>query len=120
MNASRSCSSPSTGPQANLPSTTTTITKIASVQIALPRLPANGLSASASSAAWIGSAVSARKATINSFFIASRFNVVNRGRRAPRPPPASFLLRLQDRHHADDDGEQGRAFDHGRGDDHRG
>jgi hypothetical protein len=41
-------------------------------QIALPRFPANGLSATGSSAAWIGSALSA-KGDDKRFFIESRF-----------------------------------------------
>src|SRR5438045_9655227 len=120
MNASRSCSSERIGPHANLPSTMTTIRKMPSVQIALPRLPANGLSAAPSSAAWIGSVVSARTATINSFFMESRFTSSLRldpyAGGPTGPPPHSGDLRFQNRHHADDDGEQRRAFDHRRGD----
>src|SRR5262249_61717632 len=99
----------------NFPSTITTSTKITSVQSAFPRSPANGLSAP-SSAAYTGSAASVTSATVNSFFIASRFEVGTETRTTPRPRNP---LCLQHRQHADDDGKQGRTFDHGGRDDHR-
>src|SRR5947209_216660 len=91
------------GPQANLPRTTSTTTKISSVQTELPRSPANRLGASPpSSAASAGTAIiviAATPATANS---------------ARLIMPAS-----QRSQQSDDDGEQRGAFDQRRGDDHR-